>query len=177
MTPIYATPDDREAFALADRVAVMSAGRVEQVSTPQGVCAWPVNRFVAEFVHEGVLNLYPAQLDRSADRVVADGFSVPAGPQLSGRLRRSDAFVVGLLPAQVRLDAPGEDSAVVGLVVCVEPLLARRKKRVHVERAGGFRCIAEADLEAGVRVGDWVGVSFDLERALLFDGESGRTIT
>src|SRR5262249_44251380 len=151
-TTIYVTPDDREAFALAGRVAVMGAGRIEQVSTPQGVCAWPVNRFVAEFVHGGALNLYPARLDRAADRVVGDAFSVPAAPAVGARLGRSECFVLGLLPAHARLEAPSEASAVVGIVDYVEPLLAQRKKRVHVERAGGFRCIAEVGLDTAVRV-------------------------
>jgi multiple sugar transport system ATP-binding protein len=176
-TTIYVTPDDREAFALADRVAVMSAGRIEQVSTPQGVCAWPVNRFVAEFVHQGVLNLYPARFDRAAERVVADAFAVPAGPGVCARLWRTESFVLGLLPAQVRLEAPSEESAVVGVVDFVEPLLAQRKKRVHVERVGGFRCVAEVGLDNAARAGDAVGVSFDLDQALLFDDQTGRTIT
>jgi multiple sugar transport system ATP-binding protein len=176
-TTIYATADDREAFALADRVAVMSAGRVEQVSTPQGVWAWPVNRFVAEFVHEGMINLYPARIDHGAERVVADAFSLPATPGISARLSRSEDFVLGLLPTQVRIEAPSEECALVGSVELVEPLIAQRKKKVHVERVGGFRCVAEVGMDVGVRVGEAVGVSFDLERALLFDAVSGRTIS
>jgi multiple sugar transport system ATP-binding protein len=176
VTTLYVTADDREAFALANRVAVMSAGRVEQVSTPQGIWARPVNRFVAEFVHEGMLNLYPARMDHAAERVVADAFSAPAGPGVCARLWRSDAFVLGVLPGQVRLEAPSEESALVGSVELVEPMIAQRKKKVHVERAGGFRCVAEVGMDVGVRLGEAVGVSFDLERALLFDAETGRTI-
>jgi ABC-type sugar transport system ATPase subunit len=176
ITTVYVTPDDREAFALADRVAVMSAGRVVQVSTPQGLWAWPVNRFVAEFVHEGVLNVYPARVDHESDRVVTDSFSLPSLPGISARLSRTEEFVLGLLPTSVRLGAPGEHSAVVGEIGLVEPRIAQRKKVVHVERPGGFRCVAEVGPDLAVHPGEWVGVTFDLEGALLFDRVSGRTI-
>jgi hypothetical protein len=95
---------------------------------------------------------------------------------MRARLWRSDAFVMGLLPAHVRLGAPGEESDLVGSVELVEPLIAQRKKKVHVERAGGFRCIVEVGMDVGVRIGEYVGVSFDIERAMLFDTETGRTI-
>jgi multiple sugar transport system ATP-binding protein len=176
VTTFYVTPDDREAFALADRVAVMSAGAVEQISTPRGVLAWPVNRFVAEFVHEGELNLYPARVDAAPGRLVADAFGLVLDEVALARLSRYDEVVVGWLPGQVRVEAPSEESTIVGSVELVEPLIAQRKKKLHVERADGFRCIAEVPAGVGVRVGDYVGLTFDLDGAMLFDAASGRSI-
>jgi multiple sugar transport system ATP-binding protein len=174
-TVIYVTPDDREAFALADRVAVMSPGRVEQVSTPRGLWARPANRFVAEFVHEGILNVYPAHLDRATDRLSTEAFSCPSTPEIAARVGRDDDFVIGLLPSHVHLDGPTETSPVVGRVELVEPLICERKKMVHVRR-DAFHCIAEVGLDVPVQRDDWVGVGFDLEHAMLFDAETGRTI-
>jgi ABC-type Fe3+/spermidine/putrescine transport system ATPase subunit len=54
-TAIYVTHDQEEAFALADRVVVMNAGRVEQVDTPQAIYNQPVSTFVARFL--GLSNL------------------------------------------------------------------------------------------------------------------------
>jgi multiple sugar transport system ATP-binding protein len=175
-TVIYVTPDDREAFALADRIAVMSPGRIEQVSTPRGLWARPTNRFVAEFVHEGILNLYPAHLDRVAGRVETAAFSLPSIPEIAARIGRDDDFVLGLLPSQVRLDGPSELSPLVGRVELVEPLISERKKMVHVRREG-FHCIAEVGYDVPVHRDEWVGVAFNLEHAMLFDAETGRTIT
>src|SRR5690606_3431293 len=53
ITTVVVTHDQEEAFVLSDRVAVMNAGRVLQVGTPQEVYDKPSNRFVAEFLGSG----------------------------------------------------------------------------------------------------------------------------
>lgn len=50
VTAVYVTHDQTEAFAVADRVVVMNAGRIEQVSTPQDLYARPATAFVARFL-------------------------------------------------------------------------------------------------------------------------------
>ena len=52
VTMVYVTHDQKEALSMADRVAVMSMGRVQQVGTPREVYRRPANRFVAEFIGE-----------------------------------------------------------------------------------------------------------------------------
>lgn len=64
-TAVYVTHDHAEALALADRIAVMKAGRLEQVGTPSEIFLSPRTRYVAEFV--GFENLYPATLAGSAN--------------------------------------------------------------------------------------------------------------
>jgi spermidine/putrescine transport system ATP-binding protein len=56
---VFVTHDQHEALSLSDRIAVMRAGRVEQVGTPAEVYERPANRFVADFVGEA--NLLPAR--------------------------------------------------------------------------------------------------------------------
>jgi len=66
---LYVTHDQQEAFALADRVAVMNAGRIVQAGTPEAVYAHPASRFVAEFL--GLKNIVRGQLQqRGAATVV-----------------------------------------------------------------------------------------------------------
>lgn len=61
VTAIFVTHDQDEAFALADRVAVMRAGRVEQVDRPEAVWRLPANEFVARFL--GFTNVVDATVD------------------------------------------------------------------------------------------------------------------
>jgi ABC-type Fe3+/spermidine/putrescine transport system ATPase subunit len=56
-TAIYVTHDQEEAFALADRVVVMNAGKVEQINSPQAIYRQPASTFVAQFL--GLTNLIP----------------------------------------------------------------------------------------------------------------------
>ena len=84
-TCLYVTHDQEEALSLADRVAVMNQGKIEQIGTPTDLYERPVNEFTARFMGEiNVLapgNPLAAMLRRSADRKI--GFR-PESAQLAG---------------------------------------------------------------------------------------------
>jgi len=65
VTTIYVTHDQVEAMTMGDRVAVMNAGHLQQVDTPQVLYDQPVNEFVAGFIGSPAINLVQAQLERS----------------------------------------------------------------------------------------------------------------
>ena len=94
-TTVFVTHDQEEALAIADRVGVMSNGRLEQIAPPEELYARPRTRFVAEFV--GLTNRLDAAVDGSTARVLdctvplLDG-SVASGPGLA--LVRPEALEV-----------------------------------------------------------------------------------
>ena len=65
VTTIYVTHDQVEAMTMGDRVAVMQAGRLQQVDTPQVLYDQPVNEFVAGFIGSPSINLVEAQLEQA----------------------------------------------------------------------------------------------------------------
>jgi ABC-type Fe3+/spermidine/putrescine transport system ATPase subunit len=69
-TAIYVTHDQEEAFVLADRVAVMNAGRIEQMDTPQSVYRRPASAFVARFL--GFTNLLPGYSQQKDGRATIE---------------------------------------------------------------------------------------------------------
>ncbi len=80
VTTIYVTHDQEEALMMSDRVAVMSAGKVEQIGTPTGIFHRPATRFVASFIGES--NFLPA----SRAGGTADGtthYQVPGGGRIA----------------------------------------------------------------------------------------------
>jgi iron(III) transport system ATP-binding protein len=75
ITTVYVTHDQGEAMATSDRIAVMNAGRIEQVDAPHLLYTRPRTRFVAGFV--GRTNLIEGRL--SGDEIGLDGFGLKAG--------------------------------------------------------------------------------------------------
>jgi multiple sugar transport system ATP-binding protein len=115
-TMIYVTHDQLEAMTMADRIVVMNDGRFQQVGTPTDIFYRPANRFVAWFIGEPAMNLFPGRVEftRSAAQVSVQGrpfVNVASG--LAERLlessRQSDGQVeVGVRPPDMELRASGE---------------------------------------------------------------------
>jgi len=81
-TTLFVTHDQGEALEISDRVAVMRAGRIEQVSTPDEVYLRPVNRFVAGFVGEA--NLLPGEVRHGEVQTVVGRFRAGSGALADG---------------------------------------------------------------------------------------------
>ena len=91
-TTLFVTHDQEEALAVADRVGVMSQGKLEQLAAPADLYANPATPFVAEFV--GLNNKVPAQV--SGGRAQLLGTSVPALRRLDHRGRRAGDGAAGV---------------------------------------------------------------------------------
>lgn len=97
ITTIYVTHDQEEALAISDRIAVMNAGRVEQVGTPREIYAQPRTAFVAGFI--GKTNFLPGEM--------RDGEVVVAGQRLAWPAAHSGTCTVAVRPEAIGL-GPGE---------------------------------------------------------------------
>ena len=81
LTAIYVTHDQEEANAIADRIAVLDQGRIQQIGAPTDLYDHPANRFVATFL--GTANLIEGRIANGrfvADNFTLDGLSGPDGP-------------------------------------------------------------------------------------------------
>src|SRR5437763_10811754 len=74
-TFVFVTHDQEEAMAMADRIAVMNEGRIEQIGTPEEIYRRPASRFVADFIGES--NFLEVQRDGQNKVVAKDGSQVP----------------------------------------------------------------------------------------------------
>jgi ABC-type Fe3+/spermidine/putrescine transport system ATPase subunit len=88
ITAVYVTHDQAEALALSDRVAVMNAGRIEQVGTPDDIYDYPQSRFVADFIGlsdfiEGMVSTVHTEKKTALIAANALDISVPATPDMS----------------------------------------------------------------------------------------------
>ncbi len=107
-TMIYVTHDQVEAMTLADRIVVLSAGRIEQVGTPIELYEQPDNLFVAGFIGSPRMNFLPGTLVRGdathAEVKLANGETVHCAVD-AARGRPGDTVTLGARPEHFTLDA------------------------------------------------------------------------
>ncbi len=103
ITFVHVTHDQDEAMTMADTIAVMNAGRIEQRGTPTELYETPRTTFVAGFL--GISNLLSGTVEGSEDVRLADG-TVVRVPAVAGR---SGDVAIGIRPEKVRLGAGGEN--------------------------------------------------------------------
>jgi multiple sugar transport system ATP-binding protein len=108
-TVIYVTHDQVEAMTMADRIAIMSAGRLQQVGTPQEVYDAPANLFVAQFIGTPPMNTIPGTVTTAGGTSAVDvgGGQVPVPPGLTTSLDDGRPVVVGIRPEHLVLAADG----------------------------------------------------------------------
>ena len=113
-TMIYVTHDQIEAMTMADRIAVLNAGRVEQFGAPLELFDHPANRFVAGFIGSPRMNFYDGRIASIAPRGVVlevPGFGPLALAVDGSPARAGDAVTIGIRPSHFELRAgraPGD---------------------------------------------------------------------
>src|SRR5256712_834883 len=162
MTTILVTHDQSEALAIADRVAVMWAGRVVALASPGAIYDRPASLLAARFVGSPQMNTWD----------LADAASEFARVALGGALadvrRSARGVVVGVRPEDVRLDPRG----VPGTVALVETL--GRDILLHADVAGSsVRALVTPAEASRLRTGAAVAVSVHPQRWHFFDADSG----
>jgi multiple sugar transport system ATP-binding protein len=164
VTTIFVTHDQAEALAMADRIAVMEAGRIRQVGTPREVFGRPANTFVANFIGSTPMNLLPATV--ADGRLVLEAGSLPAPGGLGAR----SEVTVGIRPEYLDFSATAVPDALSGTVSIVEHL--GTSSLVTLETDGGPVGVVvpeEAEPAAG-------GTGWAVPRpgrVLLYDRETG----
>ncbi|MEO1422089.1 MAG: ABC transporter ATP-binding protein [Pseudomonadota bacterium] len=165
-TMIYVTHDQVEAMTLADRIAIMRDGKIQQLSSPQEIYGRPVNKYVAGFIGSPSMNFLDGVVDGTAMRV--GDMTIDLGGYGFATPGRGGPASLGIRPEHVALvadaSAPGFLAEIV--VEIVEPMGS--DTLVWTTFAGNpFRL--RLDGQANVTVGDRLSIGTDISRASLFD--------
>ena len=88
ITSIIVTHDQEEAMAIADKIAILDNGRIQQYDTPEHLYHYPANLFVAKFMGNPPMNFVDARLNESGDTVLGDGFELTLSGSMKAGGRR-----------------------------------------------------------------------------------------
>jgi multiple sugar transport system ATP-binding protein len=198
VTTVYVTHDQVEAMTLARRAAVMNAGRIQQVDTPQRLYWEPVNLFVAAFIGSPSMNLVEAEAGNGALRFA--GFSLPLAALGDGAARLPRRVILGIRPEHFTQLADGEPAAwsIEGEVTVEENLGAEvlvffpidaapvetddivsiREGEEHALLASDARSLFTARLPSGTRplLGQRIRLALDARRCHFFDPDTGGSL-
>jgi multiple sugar transport system ATP-binding protein len=173
MTTVFVTHDQTEAIALADRIAVMEQGILQQYAPPASLKEEPANLFVASFIGEPPMNVVDARrVDGSALEALApDGtvaFQVPL--PASAALGTGDHFKLGIRPHRIRLGEPQGQAATV---------LSNQWLGDQLHLAldlGGCFLVAVAHRRIDAPIGSSVPVTLPPAAMHLSDAENGKAV-
>ncbi len=173
ITSIYVTHDQVEAMTMADRIAVMSGGRLQAFDTPEELYDRPKTQFVAGFVGNPPMNFIDVNVSQSDGAYTAKTGSirmtVPAA-RGAPAAEHAGAVVMGLRPEDIAIASEGE---VAGEIFVVEPL--GREDLIDV-RVGEHSFILLANTESRHRAGERVALQFDMSQVQFFDPQSERSL-
>jgi multiple sugar transport system ATP-binding protein len=166
-TTVYVTHDQVEAMAMADKIAVMNKGEIEQFGPPQEIYDRPATMFVADFIGSPPMNFlfFRSGLRKGATSVRVNGADVSV-PEL--REDRAEAeLALGIRPEHIRFD---DNSRLRGTVFGAEYLGTTQIVTVNTEH-GQVKARIPADIN--VRSGETVGMTLRGSRLSVFDKASG----
>jgi multiple sugar transport system ATP-binding protein len=177
-TMIYVTHDQIEALTLADRIAVMSGGIIQQLAPPKEIYRRPVNRFVAGFVGSPAMNFIEGKISKAGggvavtlnggDTVALNGYAFTGTPE-EGR-----PVALGVRPEQLTPTSTMNGAAYLPLKVSlIDPMGA---DSLMWGTIGSDMVSVRIGAEDHYKIGDGVNAGFDPALVSLFDVNSGERV-
>ena len=170
-TMVYVTHDQMEAMAMADTIAIMNGGVIEQLGAPQDVYDRPASVFVADFIGSPSMNFIPfaGAYAAGACEVEIGGARIDVPPFAVAFAEAP--LLCGVRPEHVRFD----DAASLRAEVVGSEYLGHSQV-VTVTTAVGSTLRAKVGPDVRARRGDHVGLAFAASAVSLFDQASGRAL-
>ena len=175
-TMIYVTHDQVEAMTMADKIAVLRLGRLEQYGKPLDLYNKPANLFVAGFIGSPRMNFLKGQISGSSDADLT--VALEGGATVSLDRQRFDGAVGQAVSLGVRANhmtvAASADAALTMRIDTAEHLGSETYLYGSVE--GDVRLTLHVADQASHNAGDTIGVAIDRQKAHLFAEDTGQSL-
>jgi len=172
-TMVYVTHDQIEAMTLADRIALLRDGKIEQLGAPLDLFERPATRFVAGFLGSPKMNFLPGIIE-TGEVALCDGTKLTLPP--GRKAPNGQAVVLGLRPQHIAKAGAGAAPGHVQLPAIIE-LVQPTGSRVQVSMPlGGSSITAEFAAHEVTAPGEQVRIDIDMTRAVLIDPQTDKVI-
>jgi multiple sugar transport system ATP-binding protein len=179
---LWSTPDGMEALSVADRVAVIYGGRIEQVGTPEDVWLYPGTVRVARLIGDPPVNLITGRLETNGAQTefVATHFRLALPPSIAQAARSGarQAITLGIRPGDIAIDYTGR-SAITAELYSFEPFGKHAIATLDLGEALLKAKLAGPDVsshEYSREIGTRVALTVNPSGLLLFDAATGRAL-
>ncbi|MBE9607306.1 ABC transporter ATP-binding protein [Acetobacteraceae bacterium H6797] len=169
MTAIFVTHDQEEALALSDRIAVMNAGRIEQLATPEEIYARPATPFVLDFVGQSTAFHGVVERNEAGRLAISTDFGLLHGP---GQFAPRSRVLLAVRPDRITPGAiPGKGWTGLTLPIAAQTFLGGRRL-LHGAVGPGDRAIVELPADAPLP-GGTLPIAWREADTLVFPAGSG----
>jgi len=175
---VYVTHDQLEAMTLADRIAVMRNGLIEQIGTASEIYDNARTLFVANFIGSPPMNLMDCEVVYDGNRVILKSGDLALDvTEFAETVRgkgEGEELVLGIRPEDLSLDVQKTNpSAIEAKVQLVEPIGARS---IYHLRIGGLTVLAKGYAMPDVNVGSNLWATFNKDKVHLFDKKTEEAV-
>lgn len=177
-TTIYATPAQTEAMAMADRIVIIFAGKVQQIATPRELYQRPATVEIARFGGEAPMNILPVVLQQDNGHLdvelAGQRFPAPANLQqiVSGNKAASEVLM-GVRPSDIDISWNERGGAIQAEMYAVE----QHGKTAHITAQVGEHLIEVAvKTDAELRIGDSIWLSMEASPIYAFDASTNQLV-
>ncbi len=180
-TFIYVTHDQVEAMTMASRIAVLDAGILQQIDTPQNLYDRPDNIFVAGFIGSPAMNFFPATLQQSDGKLVVDSdpliLEIPEERKSAYQDHVGKPITFGIRPEDIfnpEFAPPGIITQPVDTTVDITELMGN--EIFLFLKSGKHEFVARVDPRTRAKIGEQMELVFNMENMHIFDQETEQAI-
>ena len=178
-TMIYVTHDQLEAMSMADRIAVMNLGELQQLGTPDEIFNNPVNEFVAGFIGDPPINYIDGHLVEQEGKffIHNDKFAFELPQEKASELKRrstSEKIRLGIRPTHFEIRPKKTDELSIPTEEYISEPLGEVQIIDLIFGTQRIKVVTSPDIK--VTIGENVWLSFSLGKSHIFDAETGQKI-
>jgi len=174
-TMIYVTHDQIEAMTLADRIAIMKSGVIQQLDAPNVIYNKPVNLFVAGFIGSPSMNFINGRFENGTVTLGGHNFDVSRYEFETGQGGTAQDVILGVRPEHVVI-GPGVESQPCQFEAEIEIVEPMGAETVAWTKLAGETFTLRTNSETAPQSGQKIRIGFDPIRSSIFDAQSGTRI-